>query len=105
MERDNRHLNVMGVRTIKREEKIIVEGIIREAFPGVKFNVELENGHEIIAYTSGKMRKHNIRVLLEDRVKVELSPYDLDRGRIVYRYKSRRIPSDKVGAKKDLSFS
>ena len=71
------------------KEKIEVEGTVTEAFPGGKFNVELENGHSILAYLSGKMRKYYIRIVLGDRVKVEISPYDLDRGRIIYRYRRR----------------
>lgn len=71
-------------------EKVIVEGTVTEAYPGTKFNVELPNGHEVLAYLSGKMRRYYIRVLLGDRVKVELSPYDINRGRIVYRYKKRQ---------------
>jgi translation initiation factor IF-1 len=69
------------------EEKIILDGKIVEALPNTSFKVELENGHTVLAYLSGKMRKFYIRVLLGDRVRVELSPYDLERGRIVYRYK------------------
>ena len=71
----------------KKEDKIDVEGTIIEALPGTQFRVRLDNGHEILAYLSGKMRKYYIRILLGDRVRVELSPYDLTRGRIVYRYK------------------
>jgi translation initiation factor IF-1 len=71
----------------KKEEKITLEGTIVEALPGTKFRVRFENGHEIVAYICGKMRKYYIRILLGDRVKVEMSPYDLDQGRIVYRYK------------------
>ena len=71
----------------KSEEKIEVEGVVVEALPGTQFRVELDNGHEILAYLSGKMRKYYIRILLGDRVKVEISPYDLERGRITYRYK------------------
>jgi translation initiation factor IF-1 len=71
----------------KTEEKIEVEGTVTEALPGTQFRVELDNGHEIIAYLSGKMRKYYIRILLGDRVKVEMSPYDLDKGRITYRHK------------------
>jgi translation initiation factor IF-1 len=67
-----------------------VEGIVTEAFPAGKFNVELDNGHELMGYVSGKMRRYNIRVLRGDRVKVELSPYDMERGRIVYRYKRNK---------------
>ena len=70
------------------EEKLIVEGIVKEALPNAMFKVELDNGHELLAHLSGKMRKFYIRVLLGDRVRVELTPYDMDRGRIVYRYKS-----------------
>ncbi|MBS1251320.1 MAG: Translation initiation factor IF-1 [Anaerolineales bacterium] len=72
----------------KTEEKIEVEGTVIEALPNAQFKVELENDHEVLAHLSGKMRKYYIRVLLGDRVKVELTPYDLHRGRIVYRYKS-----------------
>ncbi|MCG3210774.1 MAG: Translation initiation factor IF-1 [Anaerolineae bacterium] len=69
------------------EEKLVLDGKIVEALPNTSFRVELENGHTVLAYLSGKMRKFYIRVLLGDRVRVELSPYDLDRGRIIYRYK------------------
>ena len=71
----------------KKEDKIDVEGTVVEALPGTQFRVQLDNGHEILAYLSGKMRKYYIRILLGDRVRVDLSPYDLTRGRIVYRYK------------------
>ncbi len=69
------------------EEKIEVEGIVTEALPNTQFRVELENGHTVLAYLSGKMRKFYIRILLGDRVRVEMSPYDMARGRITYRYK------------------
>jgi len=71
----------------KKEDKIDMEGTVVEALPATQFRVRLDNGHEILAYLSGKMRKYYIRILLGDRVRVELSPYDLTRGRIVYRYK------------------
>ena len=71
----------------KDEDKIQVEGMVVEALPGTQFKVRLDNGHEVLAYLSGKMRKYYIRILLGDRVRVEMSPYDLDRGRIVYRHK------------------
>ncbi len=71
----------------KKEEKIDVEGTVVEALPGTQFRVRLDSGHEVLAYLSGKMRKYYIRILLGDRVRVELSPYDLSRGRIVYRHK------------------
>lgn len=70
-----------------KEEKIEVEGTIIEALPGTQFRVKLDNGHEVLAYLSGKMRKYYIRILLGDHVRVEMSPYDLNRGRIVYRQK------------------
>ena len=70
-----------------KEEKIEVEGEIVEALPSLMFRVRLDEGHEILAKISGKMRKHYIRILPGDRVKVELSPYDLTRGRITFRMK------------------
>jgi translation initiation factor IF-1 len=63
------------------------DGIIKEALSNAMFRVELENGHEIIAHISGKMRMHYIKILPGDRVKLEMSPYDLTKGRITYRYK------------------
>lgn len=74
----------------KKEEKIEVEGRVVEALPNTQFTVELDNGHQVLAYLSGKMRKYYIRILLGDRVRLELTPYDPTRGRIVYRYKKQR---------------
>ncbi len=71
----------------KKEGVIEIEGTVVEALPNASFRVELSNGHKVLAHISGKMRQHYIRILPEDRVIVELSPYDLSRGRIVYRYK------------------
>jgi translation initiation factor IF-1 len=73
----------------KKEEKIEVEGTVVEALPNTQFRVELDNGHEVLAYLSGKMRRYYIRILLGDRVRLEMSPYDLNRGRITYRYKKQ----------------
>jgi translation initiation factor IF-1 len=70
-----------------KDEKIEVEGEVVEALPSTMFRVELEGGQQVLAKISGKMRRHYIRLLPGDRVKVELSPYDLTRGRIVYRYR------------------
>ncbi|MBN2541688.1 translation initiation factor IF-1 [bacterium] len=70
-----------------KEELIQVEGVVTEALPNTTFRVELENGHEVLAYVSGKMRKYFIRILPGDRVRLEMSPYDLTKGRIIYRYK------------------
>jgi len=77
----------------KQEEKLTLEGKVVEALPNTNFRVKLENGYEVLAYLSGKMRKYYIRVLLGDRVRVELSPYDLTRGRIVYRHRSATGPT------------
>ena len=70
-----------------KEEGVQVEGTVIEPLPNAMFRVELESGHRILAHISGKMRMHFIRILPGDKVTVELSPYDLSRGRIVYRYK------------------
>ena len=70
-----------------KEDLIEVEGTVKEALPNAKFRVELENGHIVLAHISGKIRMHFIRILPGDKVKLELSPYDLNRGRITYRYK------------------
>jgi translation initiation factor IF-1 len=70
-----------------KEEPIEVEGVIKESLPNAMFRVELENGHKILAHVSGKIRMHFIRILPGDKVKVELSPYDLTRGRITFRCK------------------
>ena len=70
-----------------QQEKIEVEGTIRESLPNAMFRVELANGHKVLAHISGKMRMHYIKILPGDKVKVELSPYDLTRGRITFREK------------------
>ncbi len=68
-----------------KEEAIRVEATVREALPNAMFNVELENGHRVLAHVSGKMRRYFIRILPGDKVTIEMSPYDLTKGRIVYR--------------------
>jgi len=70
-----------------KKDVIEAEGTVVEALPNAMFRVELDNGHRVLAHVSGKMRMHFIRILPGDRVKVELSPYDLTRGRITYRFK------------------
>lgn len=70
-----------------KQDSIKVDGIITDILPNTTFKVKLENGHEILAHISGKMRMHYIRILQGDKVSVELSPYDLTKGRITYRYK------------------
>jgi translation initiation factor IF-1 len=74
-------------RSVPKKDAIEVEGTVVEPLPNAMFRVELENGHKVLAHISGKMRMHYIRILPGDRVLVELSPYDLTRGRVVYRYK------------------
>jgi len=72
---------------VAKEEAIKVDGSVLETLPNATFRVELENGHKVLAHISGKMRMHFIKILPGDKVTVELSPYDLNRGRIIYRYK------------------
>ena len=72
---------------VAKEDAIEVEGTVVEPLPNAMFRVELDNGHRVLAHVSGKMRMNFIRILPGDRVKVELSPYDLSRGRITYRFK------------------
>jgi translation initiation factor IF-1 len=73
---------------LAKEDVIEVEGTVIEALPNTQFRVELDNGHNVLAHISGKMRMNYIRILPGDRVKVELSPYDLSRGRITYRFRT-----------------
>ena len=79
----------------KEEGKIKVDGLVIEALPGTQFRVRLDNGHEVLAYLSGKMRKHYIRILLGDRVALEMSPYDMARARITFRQrKTASVPTE-----------
>lgn len=86
----------------KQEDKLEVDGVVVEALPNTQFLVELENKHRILAYLSGKMRKYYIRILLGDRVRVEMTMYDPNRGRITYRYRDNQRPgsSDDPNANK-----
>ncbi|MBV8664931.1 MAG: translation initiation factor IF-1 [Burkholderiaceae bacterium] len=76
-----------------KEELIEMQGKVDEILPDSRFRVTLDNGHSIIAYTGGKMRKHNIRILAGDKVTLEMSPYDLSKGRITFRHLERTGPS------------
>jgi translation initiation factor IF-1 len=76
-----------GGDPVAKEDTIEVTGVVLESLPNAMFRVELENKHRVLAHVSGKMRKNFIRILTGDRVLIELSPYDLTRGRITYRYK------------------
>ncbi len=76
-----------------KEELIEMNGVVEEVLPDSRFRVLLENGHQLVAYTAGKMRKHHIRILAGDKVTMELSPYDLSKGRITFRHIERRAPA------------
>ncbi len=76
-----------------KEELIEMGGLVTEVLPDSRFRVTLDNGHPIVAYTGGKMRKHHIRILAGDKVSLEMSPYDLTKGRIVFRHIAGRSPS------------
>ena len=88
---DRERVNQDNVKPSK--QKIEMMGTVMEALKGTRFKVRLDNDHEVLAYLCGKMRKYYIRILLGDRVKVEVSPYDLAQGRIVYRYKRNQMSS------------
>ena len=75
-----------------KEELLEMQGVVSEVLPDSRFLVSLENGHSLVAYTAGKMRKHSIRILAGDRVSLELSPYDMARGRITFRFLEPRKP-------------
>ena len=75
-----------------KEELLEMNGVVEEVLPDSRFRVLLENGHQLVAYTAGKMRKHHIRILSGDKVTLELSPYDLSKGRITFRHIEGRTP-------------
>lgn len=79
-----------------KKDKLEVEGTVVKLLPNTQFQVELDNGHQVLAYLSGKMRKYYIRILLGDRVRVEMTPYDLNRGRITYRYHRSKASKPKA---------
>jgi translation initiation factor IF-1 len=76
-----------------KEELIELEGRVTEILPDARYRVLLDNGHAIVAYTAGRMKKNRIKTLAGDRVTVEMSPYDLDKGRLIFRHKDERAPS------------
>jgi translation initiation factor IF-1 len=77
---------------LAKEELLEMNGMVEEVLPDSRFRVLLDNGHELVAYTAGKMRKHHIRILAGDKVTLELSPYDLSKGRITFRHIEGRAP-------------
>lgn len=80
-----------------KEELLEMDGVVAEVLPDSRFRVDLDNGHQLVAYTSGKMRKNHIRILAGDKVTLELSPYDLSKGRITFRHIERRGPVPAAG--------
>jgi len=76
-----------------KEELIQFEGLVTEILPDARYRVQLDTGHEIVAYTAGKMKKNRIKTLAGDRVTVEMSPYDLEKGRLIFRHKDERASS------------
>ncbi|KRB87393.1 translation initiation factor IF-1 [Noviherbaspirillum sp. Root189] len=76
-----------------KEELLEMQGMVEEVLPDSRFRVNLENGHQLIAYSSGRMRKNHIRILAGDKVSIELSPYDLSKGRITFRHLEKRGPT------------
>jgi len=77
---------------MSKEEVLEMNGLVTEVLPDSRFRVDLENGHQLIAYTSGKMRQHRIRIIAGDKVSIEMSPYDLSKGRITFRHLEKRGP-------------
>ena len=76
-----------------KEDMIEMEGLVNEVLPDTRFRVTLDNGHNIVAYMAGKMRKHRIRIIAGDKVSIELTPYDLSKGRITFRHKDEKAPT------------
>jgi translation initiation factor IF-1 len=77
---------------LAKEEQLEMQGVVNEVLPDCRFRVTLDNGHELIAYSAGKMRKHHIRILAGDKVSLEMSPYDMSKGRITFRHIEQRSP-------------
>ncbi len=87
---------------MSKEETLEFEGTVTDVLPDSRFRVALENEHEIIAYLAGRMKKNRIRTLVGDRVTIEMTPYDLDKGRIIYRHKDERAPSTRAQQRKNF---
>jgi translation initiation factor IF-1 len=91
--RNNAAFTQRDSETMAKEDQIEMQGVVTDALPNTTFKVELENGHVITAHISGKMRKHYIRILVGDKVTVEMTPYDLSKGRITYRDSGKKRPA------------
>ena len=87
---------------MSKEELLEFEGTVTDVLPDSRFRVILENEHEIVAYLAGRMKKNRIRTLVGDRVTIEMTPYDLDKGRIIYRHKDERAPSTRSQQRKNF---
>jgi translation initiation factor IF-1 len=87
-----------------KEELLEFDGLVTEILPDARFRVELDNGHQIVAYTAGRMRQRRIKTLAGDRVTVEISPYDLDKGRLVFRHKDERTASSAPPTRRQQQF-
>ena len=87
---------------MSKEELLEFEGTVVDVLPDSRFRVVLENEHEIVAYLAGRMKKNRIRTLVGDRVTIEMTPYDLDKGRIIYRHKDERAPSTRSQQRKNF---
>ncbi len=87
---------------MSKEELLEFEGTVTDVLPDSRFRVMLENEHEIVAYLAGRMKKNRIRTLVGDRVTIEMTPYDLDKGRIIYRHKDERAPSTRSQQRKNF---
>ncbi len=85
-----------------KEELLELEGVVTDVLPDARFRVKLDNEHQIVAYTAGKMKRHRIRTLVGDRVTVEMTLYDLDKGRIVFRHKDERAPATRAQARRNF---
>jgi translation initiation factor IF-1 len=85
--------NCIGGTAVAKEELLEMSGVVMEVLPDARFRVTLDNGHALVAYSAGKMRKHHIRILAGDKVSLEISPYDLSKGRITFRHIEGRSPT------------
>ena len=88
--------------SMAKEEVMEFEGIVTDILPDAKFRIKLENEKEIVAYTAGRMKKNRIRTLVGDRVTVEMSPYDLDKGRLIYRHRDEAAPATRSQARRNF---
>ena len=89
---------------MSKEELLEFEGLVTEILPDARYRVQLDNGHQLVAYTAGRMKKNRIKTLAGDRVTIEISPYDLDKGRLIFRHKDERAASGSRPAQRNNQF-